>query len=313
LGKYLLRRLLLLIPVLLIVSILISSLIYFSPGDPVRVMMGLRAHEEAVAEIRAELGLDKPYYIRYWNWLKNTARGNLGRSLQRNEPVVDLIAERLPATIEMTFFALVVAVLLAVPAGVISATRANSWVDNFISLGSLFWISMPGFWIAMIAVLLFCLKMGLLPISGRGGPMWTLEGLRYLALPGLILGIRQVAIISRLVRAGMLETLSEDYVRTARSKGLSERSVTYKHALRNAMIPTVTIFGLQIPELLSLAVIIETVFAWPGMGRMLVDAVLKRDYTLVQGIVLVYALIVILINLIVDLLYAYIDPRIKHE
>jgi len=143
--------------------------------------------------------------------------------------------------------------------------------------------------------------------------MWTLEGLRYLALPGLILGIRQVAIISRLVRAGMLETLSEDYVRTARSKGLSERSVTYKHALRNAMIPTVTIFGLQIPELLSLAVIIETVFAWPGMGRMLVDAVLKRDYTLVQGIVLVYALIVILINLIVDLLYAYIDPRIKHE
>jgi peptide/nickel transport system permease protein len=313
LGKYLLRRLLLLIPVLLIVSILISSLIYFSPGDPVRVMMGLRAHEEAVAEIRAELGLDKPYYVRYWNWLKNTARGNLGRSLQRNEPVVDLIAERLPATIEMTFFALVVAVLLAVPAGVISATRANSWVDNFISLGSLFWISMPGFWIAMIAVLLFCLKMGLLPISGRGGPMWTLEGLRYLALPGLILGIRQVAIISRLVRAGMLETLSEDYVRTARSKGLSERSVTYKHALRNAMIPTVTIFGLQIPELLSLAVIIETVFAWPGMGRMLVDAVLKRDYTLVQGIVLVYALIVILINLIVDLLYAYIDPRIKHE
>ena len=312
-GKYLLRRLLLLIPVLLIVSILISSLIYFSPGDPVRVMMGLRAHEEAVAEIRAELGLDKPYYVRYWNWLKNTARGNLGRSLQRNEPVVDLIAERLPATIEMTFFALVVAVLLAVPAGVISATRANSWVDNFISLGSLFWISMPGFWIAMIAVLLFCLKMGLLPISGRGGPMWTLEGLRYLALPGLILGIRQVAIISRLVRAGMLETLSEDYVRTARSKGLSERSVTYKHALRNAMIPTVTIFGLQIPELLSLAVIIETVFAWPGMGRMLVDAVLKRDYTLVQGIVLVYALIVILINLIVDLLYAYIDPRIKHE
>jgi peptide/nickel transport system permease protein len=276
-------------------------------------MLGLRAHEEAVAEIRAELGLDKPYYVRYWNWLKNTAQGNLGRSLQRNEPVVDLIAERLPATIEMTFFALVVAVLLAIPAGVISATRANSWIDNFISLGSLFWISMPGFWIAMIAVLLFCLNMGLLPISGRGGPMWTLEGLRYLALPGLILGIRQVAIISRLVRAGMLETLSEDYIRTARSKGLSERIVTYKHALRNAMLPTVTIFGLQIPELLSLAVIIETVFAWPGMGRMLVDAVLKRDYTLVQGIVLVYALIVILINLIVDLLYAYIDPRIKHE
>ena len=312
-SKYLLRRLMLLIPVLFIVSILISSLIYFSPGDPVRVMLGLRANEEAVAEIRAELGLDQPYTVRYWNWLKNAAQGNLGRSLQRNEPVLGLIAERLPATLELTFFALVVAMVLAIPAGVISATRANTWVDNLLSLGSLFWISMPGFWIAMIAVLLFCLNMGLLPISGRGGPLWSAEGLRYMALPGLILGIRQVAMISRLVRAGMLETLSEDYVRTARSKGLSERVIVYKHALRNAMIPTVTIFGLQIPELLSLSVIIETVFAWPGMGRMLVDAVLKRDYTLVQGIVLVYALIVILINLIVDLLYAYIDPRIKYQ
>jgi len=207
----------------------------------------------------------------------------------------------------------VVAVLLAIPAGVISATRANTWVDNFISLGSLFWISMPGFWVAMIAVLLLSLHLGLLPISGRGGPVWTLEGLRYLLLPGLILGIRQVAIISRLVRAGMLEALGEDYVQTARSKGLAESMVVYKHALRNAMIPTVTIFGLQIPEMLSLSVIIETVFAWPGMGRMLVDAVLKRDYTLVQGTVLLYALIVVIINLVVDLLYATIDPRIRRQ
>jgi peptide/nickel transport system permease protein len=312
-GKHLLRRLILLIPVLLIVSLLISSLIYFSPGDPVRVMLGLRANEEAVANIRAELGLDKPYYIRYLNWLKKTVQGDLGRSLQRNEPVLDLILERLPATLELTFFAILVAVLFAIPAGVISATRANTWVDNFISLGSLFWISMPGFWVAMIAVLLLSLHLGLLPISGRGGAAWTLEGLRYLLLPGLILGIRQVAIISRLVRAGMLETLGEDYVRTARSKGLAESMVVYRHALRNAMIPTVTIFGLQIPEMLSLSVIIETVFAWPGMGRMLVDAVLKRDYTLVQGTVLLYALIVVIINLVVDLLYAYIDPRIRRQ
>ena len=297
-GKHLLRRLILLIPVLLMVSLLISSLIYFSPGDPVRVMLGLRANEEAVANIRAELGLDKPYYIRYLNWLKKTAQGDLGRSLQRNEPVLDLIMERLPATLELTFFAILVAVLFAIPAGVISATRANTWIDNLISLGSLFWISMPGFWVAMIGVLLLSLHLGLLPISGRGGAVWTVEGLRYLLLPGLILGIRQVAIISRLVRAGMLETLGEDYVRTARSKGLAESIVVYRHALRNAMIPTVTIFGLQIPEMLSLSVIIETVFAWPGMGRMLVDAVLKRDYTLVQGTVLLYALIVVIINLI---------------
>jgi peptide/nickel transport system permease protein len=312
-GKHLLRRLILLVPVLLIVSLLISSLIYFSPGDPVRVMLGLRANEEAVAKIRAQLGLDQPFYIRYVNWLKNTVQGNLGRSLQRNEPVLDMILERLPATLELTLFAVVVAVLLAIPAGVISATRANTWIDNLISLGSLFWISMPGFWVAMIAVLLLSLHLGLLPISGRGGAVWTMEGMRYLLLPGLILGIRQVAIISRLVRAGMLESLGEDYVQTARSKGLAESMVVYKHALRNAMIPTVTIFGLQIPEMLSLSVIIETVFAWPGMGRMLVDAVLKRDYTLVQGTVLLYALIVVIINLVVDLLYAYIDPRIRHQ
>ncbi len=311
--KYVLRRLMLLVPVLFIVTILISSLIYFSPGDPVRVMLGLRANEEAVAKIRAELGLDKPYYIRYLKWLGNVARGNLGKSLQRNEDVLDMIMERLPATLELTVFAVLVAVLLAVPIGVISATRVNTFLDNLLSFSSLFWISMPGFWVAMIAVMLLSMTLHLFPISGRGGPIWTLEGMRYLALPGLILGIRQVAIISRLIRAGMLEILNEDYVRTARSKGLSEKIVIYKHALRNAMIPTVTIFGLQIPELLSLAVIIETVFAWPGTGRLLVDAVLKRDYTLVQGIVLVYALLVILMNLIVDLLYPYIDPRIKHE
>jgi len=311
--KYALRRLLLLIPVLFIVTVLISSLIYFSPGDPVRVMLGLRAQPEAVARIRAELGLDQPYYIRYLKWLGNALQGNLGRSLQRNEKVSEMILERLPASLEMTFFAVVVALLLAVPIGVVSATREGGLTDNLLSLFSLFWVSMPGFWIAIIAIMIFSLYLGIFPISGRGGPLWDLEGLRYLALPGLILGIRQVAIISRLIRAGMLEILGEDYIRTARSKGLAERLVVYKHALRNAMIPTVTIFGLQIPEILSLSVIIETVFAWPGTGRLLVDAVLKRDYTLVQGIVLVYALLVILMNLAVDLLYAYIDPRIKHE
>ncbi len=276
-------------------------------------MLGFRANEEAVVQIRAELGLDRPYHIRYLMWLGNIVRGNLGRSLQRNEDVLDMILERLPATLELMVISVTVAVLLAIPTGVISATRANTLIDNGLSLLSLFWVSMPGFWIAMISVLIFSMILNIFPISGRGGPIWTMEGLRYLALPGLILGVRQVAIISRLIRAGMLEILNEDYVRTARSKGLAERVVIYKHALRNAMIPTVTIFGLQIPELLSLSVIIETVFAWPGTGRLLVDAVLKRDYTLVQGIVLIYALLVIVMNLIVDLLYAYIDPRIKHE
>jgi len=311
--KYVLRRLLVLIPVLFLVTILISSLIYFSPGDPVRVMLGLRAQEEAVVTIRAELGLDKPYYIRYLNWLSNAARGNLGRSLQRNEKVMDLIRERLPATLEMTLFAVLIALVVAIPVGIISATHADTFIDNILSFFSLFWVSMPGFWIAIVAVLLLSMHWGIFPISGRGGPLWTAKGLHYLALPGLILGIRQVAIISRLIRVSMLEILNEDYIRTARSKGLAEWKVVCKHALRNAMIPTVTIFGVQLPELMSLGVIIETVFAWPGTGRMLVDAVLKRDYTLVQGIVLVYALLVILMSLLVDLLYGYIDPRIKRE
>lgn len=311
--KYALRRLLVLIPVLFLVTILISSLIYFSPGDPVRVMLGLRAQEEAVVTIRAELGLDKPYYIRYLNWLGNAVRGNLGRSLQRNEKVMDLIRERLPATLEMTFFAVLIALIVAIPIGIISATRADTFIDNILSFFSLFWVSMPGFWIAIVAVLLLSMHWGIFPISGRGGPLWTAKGLHYLALPGLILGIRQVAIISRLIRVSMLEILNEDYIRTARSKGLAEWKVVCKHALRNAMIPTVTIFGVQLPELMSLGVIIETVFAWPGTGRMLVDAVLKRDYTLVQGIVLVYALLVIIMSLIIDLVYGYIDPRIKRE
>jgi peptide/nickel transport system permease protein len=311
--KFLVRRLILLLPVLFIVTVLISSLLYFSPGDPVQVMLGIRANPEAVAAIRAELGLDKPAHVRYFIWLSNVAQGNLGRSLQRNEKVVDLIAETIVPSLEITFFAVFISILLSLPIGVVSAVKVNSWVDHLLSFFSLFWVSMPGFWVAIMALMLLSMHWGIFPISGRGGPIWTAAGFHYLLLPGLILGIRQVAIISRLIRAGMLEILTADYVRTARSKGLSERAVVYKHALRNAMIPTVTIFGVQLPEFLSLAVIIETVFAWPGVGQMLVDAVLKRDYTLVQGIVLIYTLLVIVMNLVVDILYAYIDPRIKHE
>jgi peptide/nickel transport system permease protein len=311
--KYLIRRLLMLIPVLLAVTILVSSLIYFSPGDPVRVMLGLRAHEEAVAKIREDLGLDRPAYVRYLLWVKNAVQGDLGRSLQRNEKVVDMILDRLPATLELTAAAILVTLALAIPIGVISATRPNTLTDNALSFFSLFWVSMPGFWVALIAILLLSMKLGLFPISGRAGPPWTLEGLRYLALPALIVGLRSVAVISRLIRSSMLEILNEDYIRTARSKGLAEKIVIYKHALRNAMIPTVTIFGMQVPELLSLSLIIEIVFAWPGTGRLLVDAVFKRDYTLVQGIVLFYGLLVVLVNLLVDLLYSYIDPRIKRN
>lgn len=311
--KFILHRLILLLPVLFIITILASLLIYFTPGDPVRVMLGHGADEEAVRAIRAELGLDRPVYVRYLRWMGNILQGNLGRSLQRREDIREMILARLPATLELNIFAVLVAVVVAIPIGVVSAAKAKTLVDNLASFFSLFWVAMPGFWIALIALLLFSMKLHLFPISGRLGPFWTREGMWSLLLPGLILGIRQVAIISRLVRAGMLEVLNEDYIRTARSKGLAERIVVYKHGLRNAMVPTVTIFGLQVPELLSISVILEIVFAWPGMGMLLVDAVFKRDYTLIQGIVFVYAILVILVNLMVDVLYAYIDPRIKYD
>ena len=241
--KYVFRRLILFIPVLFIVTILISSLIYFSPGDPVRVMLGFRANEAAVAQIRAELGLDRPYHIRYLMWLGNAVRGNLGRSLQRNEDVLDMILERLPATLELMVFAVIVAVLLAIPIGVISATRANTLIDNSLSFFSLFWVSMPGFWIAMISVLIFSVILSIFPISGRGGALWSLEGLRHLALPGLILGVRQVAIISRLIRAGMLEILEFFCVITApwTSAGRPSSSLPVCRRRRTVRIPWVLI------------------------------------------------------------------------
>ena len=313
--KYILRRLLVLIPVLFLVTILISSLIYFSPGDPVRVMLGIRANEEAVAAIRAELGLDKPYYLRYLQLAGQCRPGEIwGALLQRNEKVSDLIAERLPATLEMMRLC-----HRRDPA------HRRSHRGRLGDPGQLFRRQS-----VFVLFPLLGLHAGILD-RHRGGPalFHVLGHLSHLRprradldgrpvsttwpSPGLILGIRQVALISRLIRASMLEILNEDFIRTARSKGLAERVVVYKHAFRNALIPTVTIFGIQIPEMISLGVIIETVFAWPGTGRMLVDAVLKRDYTLVQGIVLVYSLLVILMSLLVDILYGYIDPRIKRD
>jgi len=302
-----------LIPVLFMVTIVTSSLLYFAPGDPVRVMLGLRANVETVERIRSEMGLDKPIYMRYLLWLGHAVRGDLGLSLQRGETVSSMILERLPATLELACLGLTLAIALAIPIGVISGARPYTVFDNGVSFLSIFWISMPGFWLAMMAILVFSIKLHIFPISGRGGSIWHMAGIKHLALPALILGLRQVAIISRLVRSGMIEELNEDYIQTARSKGLTERLVIYKHALRNALIPTVTMIGLQIPEIISVTVVLEVVFAWPGMGRLLVDGVFKRDYTLVQGAVFVFSFLVVFINLAADILYAYIDPRIKYE
>jgi peptide/nickel transport system permease protein len=311
--KYVARRLLLVIPILLGVTVIVSSLLYLTPGDPASVILGPNAREEAVQQLREKLDLDKPFVVRYLNWLWNALQGDLGRSWQRNEKVSDMLADRAPASLELALFAAIIGLGLSIPIGAIAAIYRNSIIDHVFMLFALFWIAMPSFWLAIVAILVFSLTLHLLPISGRGGPFWTLNGLRHLILPAFSMGIRQVAILSRLTRAKMLEVLGEDFIRTARSKGLSERIVIFRHAFRNALIPTITVFGLQIPALFGLSVVIETVFSWPGIGKLLVDAVLKRDFPLVQGIVVWYTVIVILINLVVDVLYVYIDPRIKYE
>lgn len=311
--KYIVHRLLMVIPILLGVTFIVSSLIYLTPGDPASVILGPNAREEVVQQLREKLDLDKPFLVRYLKWLGNALRADLGRSWQRNEKVSNMLADRAPASIELALFAAIIGLGLSIPIGAIAAVYRNSIIDHVFMLFALFWISMPSFWLAIVAILILSLQLHLLPISGRGGPFWTLDGLRHLILPAFAMGIRQVAVLSRLTRTKMLEILGEDFIGTARSKGLSERNVIFRHALRNAMIPTITVFGLQIPGLFGLSVVIETVFSWPGIGRLLVDAVLKRDFPLVQGIVVLYTVMVILINLLVDLLYVYIDPRIKYE
>lgn len=311
--KYIIRRLLLFVPALIGVTILTSSLIYLSPGDPARLMLGPQARTEAIVQLREEMGLDKPFYIRYFDWMSKVFRGNLGRSLQRNENVGDMILNRVPATLQLAFFALIVALAIAIPTGVLSGLNPNSVFDNIARLFAVFWISMPSFWLGLVLLLIFSLNLNWLPISGQGGPMWTATGILHIILPAFALGARRVAILTRLIRSRMMEILQEDYIRTARSKGLPERLVVYRHAFRNVLIPVITVLGLQIPWLFSGSVIIEKVFAWPGMGRMLVDAVFKRDYPVVQGSILVFAIIVMALNLAVDLTYAYIDPRIKYD
>jgi peptide/nickel transport system permease protein len=311
--KYIARRLLVVIPILIGVTFIVSSLIYLTPGDPASVILGPNAREEAVQQLREKLNLDKPFLVRYGQWLADAIRGDLGRSWQRNEKVSSMLADRAPASIELALFAAIIGLAFSIPIGAIAAVYRNSIIDHAFMLFALFWISMPSFWLAIVAILVFSLGLHLLPISGRGGPIWTLDGLRHLVLPAFALGIRQVAILSRLTRAKMLEAFGEDYIKTARSKGLPERTVIFRHALRNTMIPTITVFGLQIPGLFGLSVVIESVFSWPGIGKLLVDAVLKRDFPLVQGIVVLYTIMVLLINLLVDVLYVYIDPRIKYE
>jgi peptide/nickel transport system permease protein len=301
------------LPVLLGVSILAFAIMHAVPGDPVRLIAGPDAPEDVVQRLRVELGLERPLYAQYLSFLTRAVHGDLGRSLRSRAPVVDEILARFPATLELTTVSMLIAVTIGLPLGLVSAVRRASWVD-YTAMGlSLSTLSMPVFWVGIVAIWIFSLNLGWLPVSGRGGPVWEWEGLRHIVLPAVTLATTSIAIIGRLTRSGMLEVLGRDYIVTARAKGVAERLVVGKHALKNALIPVVTVVGLQYGFLLGGAVVTETIFAWPGVGRLAMTSILQRDYPVVQGCVLLVAVLFVLINLAVDLLYAWIDPRIRYE
>ncbi len=307
---YLGRRILILIPVVLGVTAIIFSLMHVS-GDPVRMMYGPNVPKEKIEEKRVELGLDRPIYVQYVRWLSQLAQGRLGYSIHLHDSVSILIRDRVIPTLELTGVALLFTLAFSIPLGVLSAVKRYTIFDHLGRMFSTFWLSMPYFWLGLLFILILGVDLQILPISGRGGPLWTLDGFRHILLPALTLGLPPMALFTRLVRSSMLEVINEEYIRTARSKGARESVVIFHHALRNALIPVITLLGLRIPWLFGGAVVTETVFAWPGMGRFLVDAVTQRDYPVVQGIVLMLSILVLLSNLVADLAYAYVDPRIR--
>jgi peptide/nickel transport system permease protein len=314
--RYVVRRLLLLVPVLVGVSVVIFMVLHLSPGDPVEIMLGAQATQEDRARLRADLGLDEPLPVQYARWLGHVARGDLGRSLWMKRPVLAEVLGRFQATLILTGTALALSTTVGVALGVASAVRPHSLLDRVSAVASLFGASMPSFWLGIVLMVVFALWLGWLPASGMYAPYGG-GGLRdllaHLLLPAVTLAAASVTIVARLTRAAMLETLGQDYIRTARAKGVVERAVVLRHGLKNALIPIVTVVGVQAGYLLGGAVLTETVFAWPGVGTLMVQGILARDVPLVQGCVLVVALSFVVVNLAVDLLYAWVDPRIRYE
>jgi peptide/nickel transport system permease protein/oligopeptide transport system permease protein len=303
---FVLRRLLLAIPVLLGVIFVVMLTIELIPGDAVALMLGEHATPEAVQKLRDFLGLDKPLVVRYLQYLGKLVTGDLGRSIQQNRPVAHELAEAWPATLQLAMAALALAAVVGVAAGVVSAVWPNSLFDAVARLGSLFGLSMPVFWTGLVLIVVFTLWLPWFPVGGVGGPS-------HLVLPAITLALPSIAMIARMTRSSVLEVLREDYVRTARAKGVAERLVVAKHALRPATIPILTLVGLQAGQLMGGAVLTETVFAWPGLGRLMVKAIFARDYVLLQGAVLVFALAFVVVNLVVDLSYGALDPRISRQ
>ncbi|MEK5382365.1 nickel ABC transporter permease [Niallia sp. FSL W8-0635] len=304
--RFILKRILMLIPVVIGVSIIVFILMQLTPGDPAQILLGPQAGEEDVQNLREQMGLNDPLIVQYFRFLIGIATFDFGTSIQDGQPVLQQILSHFPATIKLTLAAMVVALLIGIPIGIISSTKQYSFFDNVSTLGGLVGFSMPNYWLSMMLILLFSVQLGWLPVSGYGG-------LIFLVLPAISLGTQTAAVFLRMTRSSMLEVLHSDYIRTARAKGITERKVVYAHALRNALIPIITVVGLQVGALLEGAILTEAVFAWPGIGRFMIDAINAKDFPVVQGSVVFIAFVFVFVNLLVDILYAYVDPRIKAQ
>jgi len=313
-GRFVLGRLLAIVPVLVLVTAGVFFLIHLTPGDPIDAMMAESADPSVKAALSRQLGLDQPIYVQYLRWMGGVLRGDLGRSIRNNQPVIEDVGRRIRPSVELALLAIVIALVVAFPLGILSAARRNTPVDGAGTTFALIGICMPNFLIALLLIFLFGVTLRWLPVSGYTDPLEDpINGLRSLTLPAITLGLALAAVITRTLRSSLLEALSEDYVRTARAKGLTERVVVTRHALKNGLIPVATVLGLQLGGLVGGAVITEYVFALPGVGRLVVDAVFARDYPLVQGVVLLIALGYIGTNLLVDLVYGFLDPRIRYR
>ena len=325
--QFTLRRLVTLIPVVIGASIIIFLLVHLSPGDPVRMMLGEDAEASEVARLNELYGFDQPLPVQYLRWAGRALTGDFGTSIRQRAPVTELVTERMGATVELAVASLVLAVVLGIPLGVLAATRRNSWLDFGSLVVSLIGVSLPNFWLALVLLSTLALNVGWLPLFGRGpsffegiGTLFTQgsfqgiwDNLRHLLLPALALGTSIMALITRLMRSSLLEVLNRDYVRTARAKGLRDNVVVYKHALRNALLPVITVVGVQFGSLLGGAVVTEVVFAWPGIGRLIVQSINSRDFPVVQGSILMLTLLFVLVNLLVDLSYGLLNPRVRYD
>ena len=315
-ASYILSRLLQAVPLLLVITVIAFAVLHLAPGDPAGLLYGTDISAEQMAQIRASWGLDEPLPVQYAKWLSNLLRGDLGRSFSDGRPALQVIVDRIPATLQLTFAGLFIALTLGLSVGILAALRPNSAVGYASTVFATLFYSLPNFWLALLLILVFAVWLGVLPSTGMESlrdPTGPLDRLAHLIMPAFVISLREMGRLIRFTRASLLDVLGQDYVRTAYAKGLTVPQVALRHALRNALIPVITLLGLSVPQLLSSSIVVETVFAWPGMGRLLVESAFQRNYTILMGEIVLVGVLVIAGNLLADVAYAVVDPRIRYR